>query len=108
MIVEKNENYTVIKSDTDFQLFYSQFTVNLSNYKIDNLILDLSEIKLQIDELLQFKNLSEEQLSNNISFVIINNEIDLDEIPDEIIIAPTFQEAIDIIEMDEMTRDLGI
>jgi hypothetical protein len=108
MIVEKKEKFTVLKPSTNFKDFYSQFIEKLIDYKKENLILDFSELKIQINELLQFKNTSEEQLNNEISFIIINNDIDLDEVPDEIIIVPTFQEAIDVIEMDEMTRELGI
>jgi hypothetical protein len=42
------------------------------------------------------------------SFVIVTNKIDLNITPDEIVVVPTMQEAYDIIEMEEMERDLGI
>ena len=34
--------------------------------------------------------------------------VDADEVPEEIIVVPTLQEARDIIEMEEIERDLGI
>ncbi|HAT63224.1 MAG TPA: ribonuclease Z, partial [Flavobacteriaceae bacterium] len=40
-------------------------------------------------------------------FVIVNNAINPDDIPDEMIVVPTLQEAADIIEMEEIERDLG-
>jgi hypothetical protein len=45
--------------------------------------------------------------NNSTSFVIIANGVDMDELPDELIVVPTMIEALDIIEMDEITRDLG-
>jgi hypothetical protein len=44
---------------------------------------------------------------NNTSFVIICQGIDIDDIPDEINVTPTFTEALDILEMDAIERDLG-
>ena len=41
------------------------------------------------------------------SFVIVTDKVNLDEIPDEIVVVPTMQEAYDIIEMEEIERDLG-
>ena len=41
------------------------------------------------------------------SFVIVSSKIDIDQSPDALIIVPTLQEAHDIIEMEEMERDLG-
>ncbi|MDH3323482.1 MAG: ribonuclease Z, partial [Flavobacteriaceae bacterium] len=41
------------------------------------------------------------------SFVIVSDKVNLDGIPDEIIVVPTMQEAYDVIEMEEIERDLG-
>jgi len=38
---------------------------------------------------------------------LVCNAIDLDDTPEEIVVVPTLQEAFDIIEMEEMERDLG-
>ena len=42
------------------------------------------------------------------SFVIVVNDINIDELPEELNTAPTVQEALDIIEMENIERDLGI
>jgi hypothetical protein len=39
--------------------------------------------------------------------VIVTDRVDFDEMPDEIVVVPTLQEAYDIIEMEEIERDLG-
>ena len=54
-----------------------------------------------------FLNLSEIHKQNGASFVLICSEINIDAIPDEINVVPTFTEAIDILEMDAIERDLG-
>jgi hypothetical protein len=41
------------------------------------------------------------------SFVIVVNGIDADKVPDEIVTVPTISEAEDIIEMENIERDLG-
>ena len=42
------------------------------------------------------------------SFVLVTNKVPFDEIPDEICVVPTVQEARDIIEMEEIERDLEL
>jgi len=39
--------------------------------------------------------------------VIVNNAVDIDEVPSEMTVVPTLQEAFDIVEMEEIERDLG-
>ena len=46
-------------------------------------------------------------LSEKHSFVIVSENIDIDKIHEDLIVVPTQQEAFDIIEMEEMERDLG-
>lgn len=41
------------------------------------------------------------------SFVIIKNDININDFPEILNIAPTLQEAIDILEMENIERDLG-
>ncbi len=108
MIIEINEKYSVIKptENSQFQDFYTTFIKKQSDYKKDHLILDLSDFKITMNELIQFKKIAEEKLASGTSFVLITKTVSYDEVPDEIIVVPTFQEAIDMIEMDEMTRSL--
>jgi len=76
--------------------------------KNDNIILNLTSLnKLTLSDLLEFLELSNTHRKSKHSFVIVSDKIDLDETPDEIVVVPTLQEAYDIIEMEEMERDLG-
>ena len=60
--------------------------------------------KKDVVEFLQISNLHRKAKH---SFVIVTDKIKLDDIPDKLVIVPTIQEAYDIIEMEEIERDLG-
>lgn len=109
MDIKKSKNYTHIKlSKNDSEEFLKNFKTKYSEFQNDHLILDFSEnINTTIDELLVFLRVSKQQRKNGTSFVIICKNIDIDNVPDEINIVPTFTEALDILEMDAIERDLG-
>ncbi|SHE75700.1 hypothetical protein SAMN05444278_10555 [Psychroflexus salarius] len=71
--------------------------VNLINFESD----------LQINDLLNFLKLSNHYKSNKKSFVLVAPQIDVHQIPEELAIVPTLNEAFDIIEMENIERDLG-
>jgi hypothetical protein len=41
------------------------------------------------------------------SLVLVNAAVSTDEIPDELLVVPTLHEAEDVIDMEEIERDLG-
>ena len=57
-------------------------------------------------EIISFEPLAVLQKKQKKSFVIVA-DIDFDEVSEEIIVVPTLQEGFDIIEMEEIERDLG-
>ena len=54
-----------------------------------------------------FLKLSNRHRKNKHSFVIANDAINIDRVPDELVVVPTLREAEDIIQMEEIERDLG-
>lgn len=91
-----------------FHLFFNEFLKNNTNFKNVNLILDFSSIiNIDLNKILLFSQLSETHRNNNKSFVIVCQGIEFDKIPDEIVAVPTFKEAEDIIEIEDIERDLG-
>jgi hypothetical protein len=92
-----------------FQLFFNAFLKNNANFKNVNLILDFSNIiNIDLNKILLFSQISETHRNNNKSFVIVCEDIEFDNIPDEIVAVPTLKEAEDIIEIEDIERDLGI
>ena len=54
-----------------------------------------------------FLNLSEVHKKAKKSFVIVAKDIDFNKCSDKLVVVPSRLEAHDIIEMDEIERDLG-
>lgn len=109
MKISKEENFILVEGRGDSIVeFASDLTKRHEEFKNDNLIIDISQYKnIELEELLSFLELSNVHRSENKSFVIVNHEIPIEKIPDELIVAPTLQEAKDIVQMDEIQRDLG-
>lgn len=79
-----------------------------SKYKGQNVVLNLLKYDtLELPQLLQFLKTSNLHRKTKQSFVIVNDAIEVDEVPFEMIVVPTIQEAGDIVEMEEIERDLG-
>ncbi|KAA5821134.1 ribonuclease Z [Algibacter amylolyticus] len=78
-------------------------------YKNNNIIVALTSLdKLTKDDIVEFLDLSNTHKAAKHSFVIVSNKIDIDTVPDELVVVPTILEAHDIIEMEVMERDLGL
>jgi hypothetical protein len=73
-----------------------------------NLIIDILKYdSMTLQDLLCFLTLSNTHRAGKKSLVIVNTAISASEIPDELLVVPTVQEAEDVIEMEEIERDLG-
>jgi hypothetical protein len=110
MKTSREENYIVLADQRDDVLEFVQYLERMVplKFEMDNLIIDLLKYKeLNLNELLEFLKLSNYHRSTKHSFVIVNDTINIDDIPDEMIVVPTLEEAGDIVEMEEIERDLG-
>ncbi|MBP0902292.1 ribonuclease Z [Mariniflexile gromovii] len=95
------EKATIVELVKKIEALYPKF-------KNNNIIVSLSSLnKIELQDIVEFLALSNKHRATNHSFVIVSDKIDLDVVPDEIVVVPTTQEAYDIIEMEEMERDLG-
>jgi len=110
MKVKTKGNTTVIQdTQGDIALFLQKITEQHNSYKDTNLILDISKHKEATNkEVLLFSKLASLHKKGKKSFVLVMNEdFDFNDTTDKITIVPTLQEAYDIIEMEEIERDLG-
>jgi hypothetical protein len=77
--------------------------------KNDHIIVNLfSFSKLTSNDVLEFLELSDVHRKTKKSFVLVTEKVSYDEVPDKIVVVPTIQEAKDIIEMEEIERDLEL
>ncbi|HEX9825024.1 MAG TPA: ribonuclease Z [Flavobacteriaceae bacterium] len=95
------EKASVIELVKKLEVLYERF-------KNDNLIVNLTSLnKIPLEDIVEFLLISNKHRKAKHSFVIVTDKVNLDEMPDEIVVVPTLQEAYDIIEMEEIERDLG-
>lgn len=109
MIFDKNGNTIVITQEkVSIVELVKKLAIIYSRYENDNIIINLTTIaKMSTSDVIEFLQLSNRHRGANHSFVIVTNRIEIDDSPDELVIVPTLQEAYDIIEMEEIERDLG-
>ncbi|MGJ8593635.1 MAG: ribonuclease Z [Aquaticitalea sp.] len=110
MIFDKDENITiVIQEKSTIVELVKKMQATYPKFKGDNVIVNLSVMsKVTLQDIIEFLDLSKKHRHAKQSFVIVTDKANLDEMPDELIVVPTLKEAYDIIEMEEMERDLGI
>ncbi|MFS4456883.1 ribonuclease Z [Maribacter sp. 2304DJ31-5] len=99
---------TVYQEKISLTTFLKNLNEGYPKLQNDNLILNLFTFNdLTAGDVLEFLNISNTHRSRGKSFVIVTDKVTYEETPEEIIVAPTLQEARDIIEMEEIERDLG-
>lgn len=110
MIFDKEGTTTIVFQEN---ISLSKFLMNLNNaydrLVHDHIIINLFSFDaLNANDVLEFLELSNKHRASKKSFVLVTEKVSYDEVPDEICVVPTIQEAKDIIEMEEIERDLDI
>ncbi len=107
MLIKTNENITIFtQKKVSIKTFINNICEVYSRYKENHLVINfITDISLEA--ILSFLDLSNTHRNNNKSFVIVSDNVNIDDIPEEIVLVPTLQEAYDIIEMEAIERDLG-
>lgn len=110
MVLDKDGTTTIVFQEN---ISLAKFIVNLnevySKIKNDNIIVNLfSFSKLTSSDVLEFLELSNTHRKAKKSFVLVTDKVSYDEAPNAISLVPTLQEARDVIEMEEIERDLEL
>ncbi|TAI48308.1 ribonuclease Z [Flagellimonas allohymeniacidonis] len=110
MIFDKEGTTTIVfQEKTSLSTFLKNLKSAYQKIKHDNIIVNLFSFdNLTSGDLLEFLQLSYTHKNSGKSFVLVSGEVSYDEVPEEITLVPSIQEAKDIIEMEEIERDLGI
>lgn len=110
MIFDKKGTTTaVFQENIELSAFLENLNKAYAEIKNDQLIINLFSFSaLTASNVLEFLELSNKHRAANKSFVLVTNKVSYDEVPEEMCVVPTLQEARDIIEMEEIERDLGI
>ena len=109
MIFDKDGNISIITQEkASIVELVKKLQIIYSRFKNDNIIINLTTLKpLSVEDLIEFLQISNQHRKAKQSFLIVTDKIHNDHTPDELIIVQTLQEAYDIIEMEEIERDLG-
>jgi len=109
MIFDKEGTTTVVfQEKTSLKVFLKNLNDAYPKLKDDHIILNLFTYEnLTANDVLEFLQISQRHNGQGKSFVLVTNKVSFDEVPDEIKVVPTVQEAKDYIEMEEIERDLG-
>ncbi|HNP32429.1 MAG TPA: ribonuclease Z [Flavobacterium sp.] len=88
--------------------FYQKLSKEYNSYKSQNLIIDLSHDKaITMADVKLFLDMTKTHKKEKKSLVLVADNIDFNSVPAKLIVVPTILEAHDIIEMEEIERDLG-
>ena len=99
----------VYQENSSLKNFLENLNGSYQKVKNDNIIINLfSFSELSSGDILEFLELSNAHRASKKSFVLVTDKVSYDQVPDEICLVPTLQEAYDIIEMEEIERDLGL
>lgn len=109
MIFDKDGNISIITQEKASTMeLVKKMSVLYNRFKNNNVIVNLTSFKvIPLDDIVEFLQISNRHRKTKHSFVIVSNKVNLDEMPEEMVVVPTLKEAYDIIEMEEMERDLG-
>lgn len=109
MLIDRSDNISLITQErAKIPELVSRLNGMYDKLKNDHLILNLTGLnRLSLNELLEFLQISNKHRRAKKSFVLVCQDADFDLIPDELVVVPSLQEAYDIIEMEEIERDLG-
>lgn len=111
MKIHELDKLLLIKAEElSFKAFYTAVseTTFQDKVKAKNLILDLSKYTdLNLSDILSFQEWSDQHTASKCSFVLVNDAINHNDLPQDLHVTPTLQEAKDLVEMEEIERDLG-
>jgi len=108
MIIEQKEGYIYVSSNDDnFNDYALSFKEEHNIIEQINVIVDISSnFKVKVENLFVFLQFAQYHKDNGTTFVVICKDVDIDSLPEEFNVVPTLQEAEDILEMENIERDL--
>ena len=109
MKIKDKVNYTLINSDENtFLEFFSEFKKIYTKHKKKHIIIKISDdFNTTRENILLFLVFADEHQKNGTSFVLVLKDVNIDDFPETINIVPTLIEAEDVIQMENIQRDLG-
>lgn len=107
-VEEKGGTIHIKDTAESIPVFLEKVTHEYNSFADQNLIIDLLHNKNVSEQDVElFLDLSKKHKKGNKSFIIVADGINFNEVTEAIQVVPTVLEANDIIEIEEIERDLG-
>ena len=107
-VEQKGHTTTVKNTQCNTAEFYQKLNREYNSYKSQNLIVDLSFDKaITMADIKLFLEMAKIHKKEKKSLVLVAVDINFNDVPSKLTVVPTILEAHDIIEMEEIERDLG-
>ena len=109
MKVDQKGHTTIIKdTQNNVEAFVGKLMNEYHVFQSQNLILDVTHnTTLANADLVHFKELAKTHAKAKKSMIIVTDVVDFGKVPTYLNVVPSVLEAHDMIEMDEIDRDLG-
>jgi len=105
---QKGHTVCIKETQGDFVSFLMKVTHEYKSFEKYNIIIDISQhTSLSVSEINGFLPLSKLHKNSKKSFVVVVSGVDVNAVSHKLTVVPTQLEAHDIIEMEEIERDLG-
>ncbi|MCK8142918.1 ribonuclease Z [Flavobacterium sp. I-SCBP12n] len=105
---QKGHTITIRDTQGNVNSFLMTVTEQYKSFEKSNIIIDLLMHKeLSLNDIKLFIPISKQHKKAKKSFVVVADDFDYNAAPNRLIVVPSLLEAHDIIEMDEIERDLG-
>jgi hypothetical protein len=106
-VIQKGHTSILKETEASINDFIEKISNQYTTFEKQNLILDISNYSIQNKEMALFEKLAKLHKKAKKSFIIVTNSVDFELVPKYLVVVPTVLEAHDMIEMDEIERDLG-
>ena len=107
-VEQKGHTVTIKDTQGDLDSFRLKLTNEYKSFQKHNIIIDIRMYKsLSVKDIESFLPLSKNHRKAKKSLIIVTSEPDFNSVSDKLAVVRSLQEAHDIIEMEEIERDLG-
>ena len=105
---QKGHTITIKDTQGDFTSFLNKVSQSNTSFDSHNLIIDLSHNKsITLEDLKLLLPFAKQHKKLKKSCVVVVAGVDFNAVPAQLVVVPSNLEAHDIIEMEEIERDLG-
>lgn len=105
---QKGHTTTIRNTQYKTAEFFQKLSNEYNNYKSQNLIIDLSfDKEITMADVKLFLEMAKTHKKAKKSLTLVADGINFNDVPAKLTVVPTVLEAHDIIEMEEIERDLG-